>query len=122
MVLLENNGVLPLDKDARVLVTGPYADEANVGDAGSSRVWDRQLVTPFAGLKKVFANVSLTEGDAAVVCVGSNRLKETSEYWPSLYTRTTLPRSVVMVSLDTLTFRLLTDTRKPTESVDRTLT
>ena len=82
MVLLENNGVLPLSKDARVLVTGPYADEANVGDAGSSRVWDKQLVTPFAGLKKVFANTSLTDGDVAVVCVGSNRYKE-GEYFAS---------------------------------------
>lgn len=82
MVLLENNGVLPLDPSAKVLVTGPYANEANVGDAGSSRVWDKQLVTPFAGLQKVFANASLTDGDVAVVCVGSNRYKE-GEYFAS---------------------------------------
>ncbi|MBQ5985845.1 MAG: glycoside hydrolase family 3 protein, partial [Clostridia bacterium] len=82
MVLLENNGVLPLDPSTKVLVTGPYANEANVGDAGSSRVWDKQLVTPFAGLQKVFANASLTDGDVAVVCVGSNRYKE-GEYFAS---------------------------------------
>ena len=82
MVLLENNGVLPLDPSAKVLVTGPYANEANVGDAGSSRGWDKQLVTPFAGLQKVFANASLTDGDVAVVCVGSNRYKE-GEYFAS---------------------------------------
>ena len=76
MVLLENNGVLPLSKDTRVMVTGPYADEANVGDQGSSRVWDKNIVTPFAGISKVFPNASLTEGDVAVVCVGSNRKKE----------------------------------------------
>lgn len=76
MVLLENNGVLPLAKDARVLVTGPYADKINVGDQGSSRVWDKNIVTPFAGISKVFRNASLTEGDVAVVCVGSNRKKE----------------------------------------------
>ena len=76
MVLLENNGVLPLPKDAKVLVTGPYADEGNVGDAGSSRVWDKNIITPFAGISKVFPKASLTDGDVAVVCVGSNRKKE----------------------------------------------
>lgn len=76
MVLLENNGVLPLSKNAKVLVTGPYADEINVGDQGSSRVYDKNIVTPFAGIGKVFPNASLTEGDVAVVCVGSNRKKE----------------------------------------------
>lgn len=76
MVLLENNGVLPLDKGAKVLVTGPYADEINVGDQGSSRVWDKNIVTPFGGISKVFRNASLTDGDVAVVCVGSNRKKE----------------------------------------------
>ena len=76
MVLLENNGVLPLSKEARVMVTGPYADAVNVGDQGSSRVWDKNIVTPFAGISRVFKNASLTDGDVAVVCVGSNRKKE----------------------------------------------
>ena len=76
MVLLENNGVLPLSKDTKVLVTGPYADEGNVGDAGSSRVWDKNIVTPFAGISRVFPYASLIDGDVAVVCVGSNRKKE----------------------------------------------
>ena len=76
MVLLENNGVLPLSKDAKVMVTGPYANEANVGDQGSSRVWDKNIVTPFAGISEVFPGASLSEGDVAVVCVGSNRKKE----------------------------------------------
>ena len=76
MVLLENNGVLPLQKDARILVAGPYAKEANVGDAGSSRVYDKQIVTPVQGLSRVFPNTSLENGDVAVVCVGSNRKKE----------------------------------------------
>lgn len=80
MVLLENNGVLPLDKQTRLWVTGPYADEANVGDHGSSRVWDQNIVTPLAGLSKVFSHASGSEGDVAVVCVGSNRKKE-GEYF-----------------------------------------
>ena len=76
MVLLENNGVLPLAKESKVMVTGPYADAVNVGDQGSSRVWDKHIVTPFAGISKVFPHASLTDGDVAVVCVGSNRKKE----------------------------------------------
>lgn len=76
MVLLENNDILPLKKDEKILVAGPYANEGNVGDAGSSRVWDKNIVTPFMGISKVFSNASLTEGDVAVVCVGSNRKKE----------------------------------------------
>lgn len=80
MVLLENNGVLPLSKDANILVTGPYADEINVGDYGSSRVYDKNIITPYAGLKDVFNNVSKTNGDVAIICVGSNRKKE-GEYF-----------------------------------------
>lgn len=80
MVLLENNGVLPLATDTAVQVCGSYANEANTGDHGSSRVWDTQIVTPFEGIQKVFPNASLTEGDVAVVCVGSNR-KEEGEYF-----------------------------------------
>ena len=76
VVLLENNGVLPLAKESKVMVTGPYADAVNVGDQGSSRVWDKHIVTPFAGISKVFPHASLTDGDVAVVCVGSNRKKE----------------------------------------------
>ena len=76
MVLLENNGVLPLSKDARVQVAGPYANEGNVGDAGSSRVYDKNIITPFEGISQVFPKASLTDGDVAVVCVGSNRKKE----------------------------------------------
>lgn len=80
MVLLENNGVLPLAENTAVQVCGPYATEANVGDHGSSRVWDTQIVTPYEGIKKVFPRTSLTEGEVAIVCVGSNR-KEEGEYF-----------------------------------------
>ena len=92
MVLLENNGVLPLSKDARVLVTGPYADEENVGDHGSSRVFDKRVITPYAGLRKVFLRASLTEGDVAVVCVGSNNKKEGEYFSNTGYGLTEKPR------------------------------
>lgn len=92
MVLLENNGVLPLSKGAKVWVTGPYADTANVGDHGSSRVWDKQIVTPYQGIKAVFANVSLTEGEVAVLCVGSNRKQEGEYFANTRYSLTEKPK------------------------------
>lgn len=82
MVLLKNDGLLPLAKDTAVMVTGPYADVENVGDHGSSRVYDPHVVTPFGGIKRVFSQASLTDGEVAVVCVGSNSKKE-GEYFLS---------------------------------------
>ena len=80
MVLLENNGVLPLGKDAKVLVAGPYATQANIGDHGSSRIFDNEVITPFDGMKTLFPNASLEDGDIAVLHVGSNREVE-GEYF-----------------------------------------
>ena len=88
-VLLKNNGVLPLASDARVAVVGPYADTVNVGDHGSSFIWNKDGVTPFKGLNRVFQNVGLHNGlevepalkaaeaaDVVVVCVGFDRRHE----------------------------------------------
>jgi len=72
MVLLKNENVLPLKKDTKVMVCGPYADEVNVGDHGSSQVFDQHIVTPLEGLSKVFTHTSTLEGNVAIVCVGSN--------------------------------------------------
>lgn len=92
MVLLENNGVLPLSKDAKVLVGGEYADTVNVGDHGSSRVWDKSIVTPYQGIQKVFKNASLTDGNVAVLCVGSNRKKEGEYFANTKYSLTEKPK------------------------------
>ena len=92
MVLLENNGVLPLSKDARVLVGGEYADAVNVGDHGSSRVWDKNIVTPYQGIRKVFSNASMTDGDVAVLCVCSNRKKEGEYFANTKYSLTEKPK------------------------------
>lgn len=92
MVLLENNGVLPLSKDAKVMVGGEYANEVNVGDHGSSRVWDKNIVTPYQGIRKVFKNASLTDGDVAVLCVGSNRKKEGEYFANTRYSLTEKPK------------------------------
>ena len=80
MVLLENNGVLPLPGDARIMMAGPYANVANIGDAGSSCVYDKDVITPFEGMKQLFPHVSLEDGDVAIVHVGSNREME-GEYF-----------------------------------------
>lgn len=56
IVLLENREILPWDANAlgSVLVLGELADEPNLGDHGSSRVWPPQVVTPLAGLREIF--------------------------------------------------------------------
>ncbi|MGM9605640.1 MAG: glycoside hydrolase family 3 C-terminal domain-containing protein, partial [Faecousia sp.] len=106
MVLLENNGVLPLRRDASVIVCGSYADVVNTGDHGSSRVWDQNVVTPYKGIRKVFKNTVLAgssdpkkgkkepekveneaawgaKGDVAVVCVGFD-YKTEGEYFANM--------------------------------------
>lgn len=94
MVLLENNGVLPLGQDASVVVCGAYADVENTGDHGSSRVYDKQIVTPYQGIRKKFADVALAAGmdagaikqagkDVVILCVG-NDYKSEGEYFANM--------------------------------------
>lgn len=104
MVLLENNGVLPLRRDTSLVVCGDYADVVNTGDHGSSRVWDKNVVTPYKGIRKLFPNTVLAgptengkknpekvenavawnaEGDVAVVCVGFDYRTE-GEYFANM--------------------------------------
>ncbi len=103
MILLENNCVLPLKTDTRLAVCGTYADVVNTGDHGSSRVWDKNIVTPYQGLRRVFPHTVLAgasdsvrekketapvpndvairaDADAAVVCVGFD-YKAEGEYF-----------------------------------------
>ena len=106
MVLLENNGVLPLATNTSLVVCGNYADVANTGDHGSSRVYDKNIVTPYQGLSKVFANTTLAgasntknpkkdavpvpnnvaisaKGDVAIVCAGFD-YKSEGEYFANM--------------------------------------
>jgi len=103
MVLLENNGVLPLSADTSVIVCGNYADVVNTGDHGSSRVWDKKVITPYQGLKAVFPNTVLAgakdgkkepitvpnsvafdaKGDVAIVCAGFD-YKTEGEYFANM--------------------------------------
>lgn len=106
MVLLENNGVLPLSAETELIVCDPYADVANTGDHGSSRVYDKKIVTPYQGIRKVFKKTVLAgcssttnpkkdpapvansvafqaKGDVAVVCVGFD-YKGEGEYFANM--------------------------------------
>jgi beta-glucosidase len=89
MVLLKNNGALPLGKDVKIAVTGPYADVVNTGDKGSSQVKSRYHITPYRGIKRVFGDSALYNGTdvskalkaamesgAVVVCAGFDHKTE----------------------------------------------
>lgn len=97
-VLLENNGVLPLNKMSarRLAVLGRLARETNTGDNGSSRVRAPYVVTPLDGLRGYLdkseiltgdeadlehAKTVASEADAAIVVVGYTA-EEEGEYLP----------------------------------------
>lgn len=123
MVLLENNGVLPLCTDTSIVVCGNYADVVNTGDHGSSRVWDKNIITPYNGLSRVFKNVTLAgardgkkepvtvansvafnaPGDVAIVCAGFD-YKTEGEYFANMNYK--LTEKPVNGGGDRLTLRL----------------
>ena len=94
IVLLRNEPVagkpgLPLAPDARLAVVGRLADRVNIGDGGSSDVWDLECHTVLGGLQSAFGAVTHDDGsdparaaalaadaDAAVVVVGYTFLDE----------------------------------------------
>lgn len=94
IVLLRNEPVggtpaLPIEPTAEVAVIGRLAAMVNVGDAGSSDVWDLDCVPVLDGLRAAFDDVVYDDGsvidqavgaaagaDAAVVVVGYTRLDE----------------------------------------------
>lgn len=94
VVLLRNEPVdgapaLPFDAGSRVAVLGRLADQVNLGDGGSSDVWDLECSTVLDGVRDAFAAVDHHAGDdveqaaevargadAAVVVVGYTYLDE----------------------------------------------
>lgn len=94
VVLLRNEPVgsapvLPLDTAQRVAVIGRLADTVNIGDGGSSDVWDLSCRTVLDGFRGVFADVVHDDGadpsraaavaasaDVAVVVVGYTYVDE----------------------------------------------
>ena len=89
MVLLKNDGLLPIDPTivAKVAVLGELAAAVNMGDAGSSNVAEVPgPVTPLDGLREAFADADVVhspddpaiavDADVVVVVVGYTRHEE----------------------------------------------
>ena len=94
VVLLRNEAVdgapvLPLPATTRLAVLGGLADRVNIGDGGSSDVWDLDCHTLLEGLRGTFADVAFDDGSdlarasavaasaaAALVVVGFTYLDE----------------------------------------------
>ena len=76
LVLLKNDGVLPLRKKAKLTLIGPKSDEIPCG-GGSGAVEPIYSVSLHEGLGRVGAQeVSMTRADAVVVAVGFDKTTE----------------------------------------------
>jgi beta-glucosidase len=66
IVVLRNEGVLPIDRTVarEVVVMGPLADLANIGDGGSSDVDPVEVVTTLAGMRDRAGSVHVTHLEA----------------------------------------------------------
>ena len=139
-VLLRNEMVdglplLPLHEGQSIALLGSLADAVNLGDSGSSDVWDDSCSTPLAGLQRAGWDVRHADGhdlehaarlatasDVAVVVVGFTRLDEgefIGQTDPALYAL--LPASdepEVVAQFETRKASLPT-TRKPERLADR---
>jgi beta-glucosidase len=86
---VEGMPVLPLPPDAKVALIGRLADVVNLGDAGSSDVWDLDCHTILSGVRQAFHDVTHHDGsdperaaavaadaDVAIVVVGYTYLDE----------------------------------------------
>jgi beta-glucosidase len=86
---IDDRPVLPLAPDARLAVVGRLADRVNLGDGGSSDVWDLDCRTVLDGLRDASLDVVHDDGadveraasvaaeaDVAVVVVGYTHLDE----------------------------------------------
>jgi beta-glucosidase len=87
--VVDGAAVLPLDPSATIAVVGPLADRVNLGDGGSSDVWDLECATALDGMTGAFIAVHHDDGgdlaraarvaadaDAALVVVGYTYLDE----------------------------------------------
>ena len=140
VVLLRNEPVdgapvLPMAADSRVAVLGRLADTVNVGDAGSSDVWDLEGRTVLDGLRDAVADVVHDDGrdveraaevaagaDLAVVIVGYTYLDEgeyLGEMDASMYERFPPGDEPDVVDLFQSTLVDLPPTEKPSRLMDR---
>jgi beta-glucosidase len=140
VVLLRNEPVdgapvLPMRADARVAVLGRLADTVNLGDGGSSDVWDLECHTILDGLRDAVAEVVHVDGtdveraaavaagaDVAVVVVGYTYLDE-GEYMgemdASMYERFPPGDEPDVVDLFQASLVDLPPTTKPSHLVER---
>lgn len=73
IVLLKNNGVLPLAKDAKVALTGPFADSSRDMNGAWSAMGNTAESIPIAhAMNLVFPNLvtSVASSDVVVCCIG----------------------------------------------------
>lgn len=63
MVLLKNNGILPLKEQQHIAVIGRAAKEAHFQGGGSSHINPTQVDNPFKELQKSFGDTELTYAD-----------------------------------------------------------
>jgi beta-glucosidase len=140
VVLLRNEPVdgtpvLPMAASSRVAVLGRLADTVNLGDAGSSDVWDLECRTVLDGLRNAVAEVVHDDGldveraaqvaagaDIAVVVAGYTYLDEgeyLGEMDASMYERFPPGDEPDVVDLFQSTLVDLPPTEKPPRLVDR---
>src|SRR5690554_6597647 len=68
ITLMKNeNEILPFSKESmkRIAVIGKLADEENIGDHGSSRVFPNYIVTPLEGIKNQPGNLEIVFSDGS---------------------------------------------------------
>jgi beta-glucosidase len=132
---LDGAPVLPIAADARVAVLGRLADTVNLGDAGSSDVWDLECRTVLDGMRAATADVVHDDGrdieraaavaadaDVAVVVVGYTYLDEgeyLGEMDASMYERFPPGDEPDVVDLFQSTLVDLPPTEKPPRLMDR---
>jgi beta-glucosidase len=70
MVLVKNDGLLPLDRPARIAVIGHSATVARVGGGGSATVIPEKVVSPLDGVREAFPDAEISYSVGAVVQSG----------------------------------------------------
>lgn len=65
-VLLKNNNVLPLKKDCKIAIVGPYATSKDVCGMWSINVDSESAVTLYDGIQKKFNNVTFSKGASII--------------------------------------------------------
>lgn len=65
-VLLKNDSVLPLNRDNKIALVGPYGMSKDVCGMWSINVDSKQAVTVFDGLKKKYSQVSCAKGAGVI--------------------------------------------------------